>query len=110
MPKPFAVRVRRLADDTVQDMPYKSFLYVRDDIDDVTLQKKFELVGELDAKGNLIPGNPNLDPQYRTELPQVVNQDAAPVADNTEVKTQERKKPGPKPRRPAEVKLQETTA
>jgi hypothetical protein len=97
MPKPFAVRVLRLADETVQDMPYKSFTYVMDDIDDVTRQKKFELVGEIDKDGNLIEGSPNLLPQHQTK----VNQSAAVVADAVGVK---------KRGRPAQVTLQETQA
>jgi hypothetical protein len=112
MPK-FLVRVRRLADDTEQDMSYKAFTYIEDTIDDITLQKKFELIGEVDAKGNLIPGSPNLQPQHRSELPPqqvAVKQNAAPVASVAEGTKQERKKPGPKTKRPADVKLQETQA
>lgn len=110
MPKPFAVRVRRLADDTEQEMPYKSFWYIKDDIDDVTHQKKFELIGEVDAKGNLVPGNPNLEPQHQTKVPQLEQKNAAPVASVAEGIVQEKKKPGPKPKRPAQVTLQETQA
>lgn len=111
MPK-FLVRVRRLADGTEQDMSYKGFTYIEDTIDDITLQKKFELIGEVDAKGKLIPGSPNLQPQHRSgQPPQVeVNQNAAPVANVAEETKQEKKKPGPKPKRPADVKLQETVA
>lgn len=112
MPK-FLVRVRRLADGTEQDMSYKGYTYIEDTIDDITLQKKFELIGEVDAKGNLIPGSPNLQPQHRSDLPPqkvAVKQNAAPVANVAEETKQERKKPGPKTKRPAEVKLQETQA
>jgi len=106
MPKPFAVRVLRLADETTQDMPYKSFTYIMDDIDDVTHQKKFELVGEIDKDGNLIAGSPNLLPQHQTK----VNQSAAPAADVVgETKVEEAPKKR-RTRRPAEVTLQETQA
>lgn len=103
MPRPFAVRVLRLADETEQDMPYKSFLYIKDGIDDVTRQKKFELIGELDKDGNLIPGNPNLSPEHQTQPQQKV---AAPVVNV-------REEPAPikrRGRRPATVTLQETQA
>lgn len=113
MPKPFAVRVLRLADQTNQDMPYKSFLYIKDDIDDVTHQKKFELVGEVDSQGNLVPGNPNLDPQHQTKV--AVPQKAAAPVDNVEVNetqvTPTQAQEAPKRRgRPAQVTLQETQA
>jgi hypothetical protein len=100
MPKPFAVRVLRLADETTQDMPYKSFTYIMDDIDDVTHQKKFELVGEIDKEGNLLEGNPNLLPQHQIK----VNQSAAHAGSavgETQVKRRGR---------PAQVTLQETQA
>lgn len=116
MPRPFAVRVRRLADDTEQDMPYKSFLYIKDDVDDVTRQVKFELVGEVDSQGNLVPGNPNLDPQYHKEVPQV-QRSAEPVADagvQKQAPPQDKSAATPQtPKRrgrPAQVKLQETEA
>lgn len=95
-------------------MPYKSFLFIQDDIDDVTRQKKFELVGEIDSHGNLVPGNPNLNDQHRTR---VAHQKAAePVANvDREEQTQAAETPAqeaPKRRgrRPAQVTLQETQA
>lgn len=124
MPKPFAVRVLRLADETTQDMPYKSFTYIMDDIDDVTRQKKFELVGEIDKDGNLVPGSPNLLEQHRTEVPKPVV--AEVVADVAGIKTEatitppaiavaREKAPDVKAikrrnRKPAQVTLQETQA
>lgn len=114
MPKPFAVRVRRLADETEQDMPYKSFLYIKDDIDDVTHQKKFELVGEIDSQGNLVPGNPNLQPQHQTPLPQAhQSAEAAGNVGGTEQTQTVRSEVAPaqkKRGRPAQVTLQETQA
>jgi hypothetical protein len=117
LPKQVAVRVLRLADETTQDMPYKSFNYIKDDIDDVTHQKKFELIGEIDADGNLVPGSPNLQPQHRTEVAQsvspVVETGEKPAAKVTEVPKVatvtapvQKKKMG----RPAKVVLQETQA
>lgn len=108
MPKPFAVRLIRLADETTQDMPYKSYLYIKDDIDDVTHQKKFELVGEVDASGNLVPGNPNLQPQHQTALPQKA---VEPVVNAGEIEKPSAEAPVQKRRgRPAKVVLQETEA
>lgn len=111
LPKPFAVRVLRLADETEQDMPYKSYLYIKDDIDDVTRQQKFELLGEVDKDGNLIPGNPNLAPEHQTKVPQV-QKVAEPVANARETEAvQAEPAPAPKRReRPAQVTLQETQA
>jgi hypothetical protein len=112
LPKQVAVRVLRLADETTQDMPYKSFNYIKDDIDDVTHQKKFELIGEVDADGNLVPGSPNLQPQHRTEVAQsvspVVETGEKPAVKVTETVTApvQKKKMG----RPAKVVLQETQA
>lgn len=109
LPRPFAVRVLRLADETTQDMPYKSFLYIKDDIDDVTHQKKFELVGEVDSQGKLMPGNPNLLAEHQTQVPQVKvaeHADSAGQKPQPEAQAPKRKKRG----RPAQVTLQETQA
>lgn len=115
LPRPFAVRVLRLADETEQDMPYKSYLYIKDDIDDVTHQKKFELIGEVDSAGNLVPGSPNLQPQHQTQVPQV--QKAVEPADNVGETTAKPAEQTPAPEaqkrrrgRPAQVTLQETQA
>lgn len=116
MPKPFAVRVLRLADETTQDMPYKSFLYIKDDIDDVTHQRKFELIGEIDSAGNLVPGSPNLDPQHRKAVPQVksaepvVNAEANTAAPAQDAAAPTSEAPKRRGRRPAQVVLQETQA
>jgi len=98
---------------------YAAFKYTTD---------KYELLAEvkqiLDAKGNPaldangdfiheeVPGNPNLDPEYRIAISQ---KNVAHAAD-TRVEIQqpapevrERKKPGPKPKLPP-VELQEHTA
>lgn len=97
MAKAVSVKVRRTADDVELDMPYRSFNFIRDDIDDMTHQKKFELIGELDEAGNLVEGNPNLLPHDKQAV-----QNAAAVDNGAETK----RKPG----RPAAVKLQETQA
>lgn len=93
-------------------MPYKSYLYIKDDIDDVTKGKKFELVGEVDAKGDLVPGSPNLQPQHQT-APQV-QKAAEPVANvGTEEATATKAPAQAAPKklgRPAQVTLQETQA
>lgn len=114
MPKPFAVRILRLADNTTQDMPYKSFLYIKDDIDDVTRQQKFELVGEIDSQGNLVQGSPNLLPQHQTAVPL---KSADPVANAGEPKTEavpsppaQTQAPKKRGRGPGKVTLQETQA
>lgn len=99
-----------MADETIQDMPYKTFLYIQEDIDDVTHQKKFELVGEVDVDGNLVAGSPNLQPQHQTALPQ---RSAAPVDSVGDIKATEpeAEQEAPKRRgRPAKVTLQETQA
>lgn len=106
MPKPFAVRLIRLADETTQDMPYKSYLYIKDDIDDVTHQKKFELVGEIDKDGNLVPGSPNLQPQHQTPVPQKAVEPAGNAGVTETPVEQVVKRRG----RPAKVILQETEA
>ena len=116
MPKPFAVRVLRLADETEQDMPYKSFLYIKDNIDDVTRQQKFELVGEIDAVGNLVPGSPNLVPEHQTVV--ISSRSAEPVVSvreneqvtKIEVPAVKIVEPIKRRGRPAQVKLQETQA
>lgn len=113
MARPYAVRVRRLADDAVQDMPYKAFLYIQDDVDDVTHQKKFELIGEVDANGKLVPGSPNLNPQHQTSVPQPVQKSAEVAGSVGEQKPAEQAQtPATQKRRgrPAQVKLQETQA
>lgn len=112
MPK-FLVRVRRLADGSEQDMSYKGFTYIEDDIDDITDQKKWELIGEVDSKGNLMPGSPNLAPQHKTNLPSQ-QPSVAPVAsvgETVKPEAPQEQKAAPKRRGPKpQVKLQETTA
>jgi len=99
MRKPLEVRVRRLADESEQDLPIKSWSYIKDNIDDVTKQKKFELIGYYDEHRNLIEGDPNHQPQQAT----------TPVngVDHAGKAGEVVKRRG---RRPSEVKLQETQA
>jgi hypothetical protein len=77
---------------------YKAFQYT---------SEQYELIGQCDEKGNLIPGNPNLHPEYRTQ----VQKDAGHAADTREEQITapviERKKPGPKPK---SITLTEQTA
>lgn len=125
MPKQTEVLARDISKDdqgqktelygTERILTYKSFLYLNANPENL----RYELIGEVDDKGQLVPGNPNLGAQHRQALPQrsaepVVNtgpserekellaeierlkglQTPAPVSQTLPV--QERKKPGPK--------------
>lgn len=101
------VRIKRLADDSEQDMPLKSWNYIKDDIDDVTRQKKFDLVGYYDQKDKLVHGDPNRPAPVQVQEPK---QNAVPVVEGPSSEeapvTPVTKKRG----RPANVVLQETQA
>lgn len=42
-------------------LTYKSFNYLNSNPDDL----RYKLIGEVDEKGNLVPGNPNLNAQHK---------------------------------------------
>lgn len=96
------VRIRRIADESEQDIPLKSWNYIKDDIDDVTRGKKFELIGYYGKDEKLVEGDPNQVPQQQVVASQ--NADLAGNAGENVVKRKTRAI------RPAEVKLQETQA
>lgn len=50
------VLVKEKSTDDQRIFTYKSFL---------DLQDRFELIGQCDSEGNLIEGNPNLNPRHR---------------------------------------------
>jgi len=89
---------------------YKSFL---------DLQSMYELIGQIDENGNLIEGDPNLQPQHRRKVKSVdahaegegvthrkpvseifPNEEKVPSVEKSAQDSQviERKKPGPKPK------------
>jgi hypothetical protein len=98
---------------TRRTLTYKSFLYLNANPDD----KRYKLIGEIksiDAKGNitLAEGNPNLNPQHRTQIQ--VRKSAEPVVDAGQPSIQEvssdppiveRKKPGPKRKQITETEI-----
>lgn len=49
--------------DTNRILTYKAFLYLNANPDNL----RYELIGQCDDDGNLIPGNPNLSAQHRQE-------------------------------------------
>lgn len=71
MPKQIEVRVKDISRDdngqptelygTVRELTYKSFLMLNANPENL----RYELIGEVDEKGNLVPGNPNLNAQHR---------------------------------------------
>ena len=62
-------------------LTYKSFL---------DLQDKFDLIGQSDSEGNLIAGDPNLNPRHqRTQAIESVVVHAAEVGDQDFTKVQE---------------------
>lgn len=85
-------------------LSYKSFLMLTDGGND---QSRFQLVGEIDKDGELVPGNPNLGAQHRTQVPvaaksvervaEVGQQPTSTPEQVTEV--QQPKRRGPKPKR-----------
>ncbi len=102
MRRNLTVKVLRNADGSEQDMPYKSFQYIKDNVDDVTRERKFQLIGWYDEKGNLIEGDPNQAPQHN-QLQKSVDP-VASVGNDSQVEVKRRG------RRPANVTLQETQA
>lgn len=93
---------------TRRTLTYKSFLYLNTNPED----QRYKLIGEVDSKGNLVPGNPNLNPQHRTQVQVIKN--AEPVVDAGQPSMQEvssdppiveRKKPGPKRKQITETEI-----
>lgn len=75
---------------TERVMTYKAFQYTK---------QIFELIGQCDEDGNLIPGNPNLSPEYRTTNPaNAVHAADTRIQDQVITPATERRKPGPKPK------------
>jgi hypothetical protein len=111
MRKNLTVRVLRTADDSEQDMPYKSFQYVKDNVDDVTKERKFQLLGwyeeTKDESGKVVlqylQGDPNQAPQHNQHQKSV--DPVASVGSNSQAEVKRRLG-----RRPANVTLQETQA
>ena len=95
------IKARRLADDSLHEMPIKSWNYIKEDLDDVTGDKKFELIGWYNEKGELIQGDPNQQAPVQVQLKNV-----EPVGDGAEVQ-REPKKRGPKRKLNGDVVLQE---
>lgn len=93
MPTQIFVKVRNISDTelnaTERTMTYKAF--------QVTKQN-FELIGQCDEDGNLIPGNPNLSPEYRTTSQTNAGHAADTRSDQVDTPVIERRKPGPKPK------------
>lgn len=86
MPKQIEVQVKDISRDdngqptelfgTVRILTYKSFIYLNANPEN----PRYELIGEVDEKGNLVPGNPNLSAQHRQSAP---NQRSAEPVVNT---------------------------
>jgi hypothetical protein len=83
MPKQVEVLVKDISYDdmgrptelhgTERVLTYKSFLYLNANPEN----PRYELIGEVDEKGNLVPGNPNLSAQHRQQAQH--QESAAPV-------------------------------
>lgn len=86
MPKQIEVKVKDISRDdngqptelfgTTRILTYKAFLYLNVNPEN----PRYELIGEVDEKGELVPGNPNLNAQHR---PSAQSQRSAEPVGNT---------------------------
>lgn len=77
------VLVKDKSTDDQRTMTYKSYLDLTD---------RFELIGQVDQSGNLIPGDPNLNPRHRKVAVEDVAVHAAEPGSKPSMEELQRKK------------------